>query len=118
MPFEIMLEKDYDTVEEAVRDSEREIGIRQGFLEPLHKEDDWSFIIKSHAFFEAAFTHLLVALTEKQEELGDVFSCLELSNARSGDLTPQERNSFARTSNTPPSRPKLRTLNREFPRRA
>ncbi len=80
-----MLEKDYNTVEEAVRDFEKEMGIRPGFLEALHKEDDWSFVIKAHAFFEAAFTHLLLALTEK-DELEDVFSCLELSSATTGKL--------------------------------
>jgi hypothetical protein len=64
------LEKDYDTVEEAVGFFEREIGRRQGFLEALHKEDDWSFLIRSHASLEATFAHLLGALTQKQEEPG------------------------------------------------
>ena len=80
-----MLEKDYDTVEDAVRDFEKEIGLRPGFLESLRKEDDWSFVIKAHAFFESAFTHVLVGITEKQE-LQDVFSWLELSNAKTGKL--------------------------------
>jgi hypothetical protein len=80
-----MLQKDYNTVEEAVKDFEKEMGIRQGFLESLLKEDDWSFVIKAHAFFESAFVHLLVALTEKRE-LEDIFSYLELSNAKTGKL--------------------------------
>jgi hypothetical protein len=38
---------------------EKEFGLYPGFLEGLFKEDDWSFVIKSHAILEAAVAHVL-----------------------------------------------------------
>jgi len=39
---------------------EEELGLPSGFLKALGKEDDWSFVIKMHALFEAALTHVIV----------------------------------------------------------
>jgi len=80
-----MAENDTDTVEGAVKALEAKLGVPVGFLEGLKDEDDWSFVIKAHAFLEAAITHLLVAYTDKPA-LGDIFAQLELSNNRTGKI--------------------------------
>ena len=36
---------------------EKELCVREGFYQSLIQEDDWSFVIKIHALFEAALTH-------------------------------------------------------------
>src|SRR6187551_2310931 len=39
---------------------EQQLGLPVGFLRELYdRGDDWSFVIKAHAFLEAALTHLL-----------------------------------------------------------
>jgi hypothetical protein len=55
---------------EMARTLERRLGLKQHFLEDLMNEaDDWSFVIKVHAFIEAALGHLiLVALDRPQLE--------------------------------------------------
>lgn len=74
-----------DTIEGSVRLIEQAIGVQHGFLESLKEEDDWSFIIKLHALFEAGISHLLcIALA--REELADVFAHLELSDKRAGKM--------------------------------
>lgn len=73
------------TPEQAAKALEKELSIRPGFLQALYKEDDWSFVIKGHAFIEAATTHLLVSLTG-DKKLRHVFSKLELSNVTTGKL--------------------------------
>ena len=80
-----MIEYSEDTVEGSIRVLEKNLSIREGFLESLKREDDWSFIIKVHALLEAAISHLLCeALGHKQ--LSEVFSFIELSNKRSGKI--------------------------------
>ncbi|ELE8121573.1 hypothetical protein RB980_004255, partial [Vibrio fluvialis] len=39
---------------------ERLFSLPQGFISDLQKENDWGFVIKVHALFEALFTQLLV----------------------------------------------------------
>lgn len=74
-----------ESIEEAVSLLEVDLEIRQGFLMKLKDEDDWSFVIKSHAFLEAALGHLISdALSETV--LHGVLANLETSNARSGKL--------------------------------
>jgi hypothetical protein len=73
------------TVEEAVALLEFDLGITPGFLTRLADEDDWSFIVKSHAFLEAAISHLLAdALSEPT--LLSIFARIETSNTRSGKI--------------------------------
>jgi hypothetical protein len=73
------------TVEEAVALLEVDIGISPGFLTHLANEDDWFFIVKSHAFLEAAISHLLAdSLSEPAFQA--VFANTETSNSRSGKL--------------------------------
>jgi hypothetical protein len=70
---------------QAVKALSNEIGISPVFLLKLRDEDDWSFIIKSHAFLEAAVSHLItVALS--LDELGPIFSRLEMSNSSYGKV--------------------------------
>jgi hypothetical protein len=73
------------SVEEAVALLELDLKIEPGFLTRLADEDDWSFVIKSHAFLEAALSHLLSdALSEPS--LQSVFANTETSNNKSGKL--------------------------------
>ncbi len=74
-----------DTVEGSVRLLEKALDIREGFLESLKSEDDWSFIIKLHALIEAAISHLLCK-TLRHDDLKEVFSSMELSDKRGGKL--------------------------------
>lgn len=74
-----------DTIEGSIRLLEKELVIREGFLESLRNEDDWSFIIKVHALLEGAVSHLLCK-TLGHDQLSEVFSFIELSNKRSGKI--------------------------------
>jgi hypothetical protein len=72
--------------ERPIADIENQLGLPTGFLLSLYThEDDWSFVIKSHAFLEAALTHLLAEHLGK-EDLLPVFAYLETSNVRTGKL--------------------------------
>jgi hypothetical protein len=64
---------------------ERAIGLREGFFERLVDEDDWSFVIKLHALFEAACGHLLL-FHFREPELSEVVARLELSNKTTGKI--------------------------------
>jgi hypothetical protein len=58
----------------AVQRMERDLGLGPGFLADLILEDDdWSLMIKVHAFVEAALTHLLT-VSIGHEELRELFS--------------------------------------------
>jgi hypothetical protein len=72
--------------ERPVAEIEIQLGLPVGFLRELYnREDDWSFVIKSHAFIEAALTHLLAGHLGKPDLL-PVFAHLETSNTRTGKL--------------------------------
>jgi hypothetical protein len=74
------------TQERPIADIETQLGLPAGFLLGLYThEDDWSFVIKSHAFLEAALTHLLADHLGR-EDLLPVFAYLETSNVRTGKL--------------------------------
>ncbi len=74
------------TQERPIADIENQLGLPTGFLLGLYThEDDWSFVIKSHAFLEAALTHLLADHLGK-DDLVPVFAYLETSNVRTGKL--------------------------------
>ena len=64
---------------------EHRIGVRRGFVRRLVREDDWSFIIKLHALFEAVCTHLLLHHFN-EPELSEAFSRLELSSKATGKI--------------------------------
>jgi hypothetical protein len=68
-----------------IEELEQSIGVEQGFFARLQHEDDWSFVIKLHAVFEATITHLL-AYHFQEEGLSDLLTRLELSNTTTGKL--------------------------------
>ena len=64
---------------------EKDLGLPEGFLEGLRKEDDWSFVIKIHALMEASVSYLLLQHFG-DERLGAIFDFLELSDKRKGKI--------------------------------
>lgn len=64
---------------------ESKVGVPKNFFLSLNQADDWSFVIKLHALFEAACTHLLL-FHFKEPDLSEVFSRLELSNKTTGKI--------------------------------
>jgi hypothetical protein len=69
----------------SILELESNVGVPENFFRALSQTDDWSFVIKLHALFEAACTHLLLHHF-KEPELTDVFSRLELSNKVTGKI--------------------------------
>jgi hypothetical protein len=72
-------------VDAGILELEAKIGVRANFFRDLLVEDDWSFVIKLHALFEAACTHLLL-FHFKEPELTEIVSRLELSNKATGKI--------------------------------
>lgn len=64
---------------------ESRLNLPQGFCASLLHENDWSFVIKFHAVFEAALTRLL-AHQLGHDELLDVFARLDMSHTGYGKL--------------------------------
>jgi hypothetical protein len=64
---------------------EKELRLPRGFVKCLLDEDDWSFVIKLHALFEAALTHAIVHKLGV-EALRDVFAQTELSDRKTGKV--------------------------------
>jgi len=64
---------------------ETELGLPTGFLTALREDDDWSFVIKMHAFLDAALAHRL-AMTLERPELEEVFARLSLSGGRTSKV--------------------------------
>lgn len=63
---------------------EHQLNVPIGFFEAL-LDDDWSFVIKLHAFIEAAISHLLFTHID-EPSLAATIAHLELSNARTGKM--------------------------------
>lgn len=74
-----------DNLEEAIRDIEVRTGVRPGFFADLMNEDDWSFIIKSHALLESACAEILAERSGVPDTI-DIFSRLELSGRATGKV--------------------------------
>lgn len=72
-------------LEQAISEIEKRTGVRPGFFEELIHEDDWSFIIKSHALIESACAQILSEKTGVKETI-DIFSRLELGARNTGKL--------------------------------
>src|SRR5688572_2981213 len=64
---------------------ESQLGLPVGFYDKLLQEDDWSFIIKLNALFEAAATHILVVRL-KAPELADALANLDFAHGKYGKL--------------------------------
>jgi hypothetical protein len=63
---------------------EKDLKIPVGFFMNLLQENDWSFIIKTHAVIEAAVSQALASILD--EKLLPVFRRLELSDERTGKI--------------------------------
>ncbi len=79
------MENSYPTLGEEIARIERDLGIPEGFYDALMNEDDWSFVIKLHAFLDGSLTKLLTSHLARPE-LDAVFSRMELANQRTGKL--------------------------------
>lgn len=79
-----------DTLLQYMKEFEQRIGVRSGFFNELTREDDWSFVIKLHAFVEACLTNAICAVLGRPE-LEDVVSRLDTSNNQSGKLAIVKR---------------------------
>ncbi|GAH50638.1 unnamed protein product [marine sediment metagenome] len=67
-----------------LKESEKDLQLHEGLFQRLLQEDDWSFVIKTHALIEAAVSQqLAIALDER---LIDIFRHLELGDVRSGKI--------------------------------
>lgn len=64
---------------------EDRIGLPKNFVHRLTSEDDWSFIIKLNALFEASATHLLTSRLQAPELEGS-FSYLDFGNSKFGKV--------------------------------
>jgi hypothetical protein len=65
---------------------ENEIGLPAGFCERLREEgDDWSFVIKLHALFEAALTQMLTSQLGFPE-LNPVIAHIDMGHRRTGKI--------------------------------
>lgn len=72
-------------VSEGILELERKIGVPENFFRELNDTDDWTFVIKLHALFEAACAHLLLYHL-REPELASIVSRLELSNKTTGKI--------------------------------
>ena len=70
---------------DAINELENDTGVKEGFFISLLKEDDWSFIIKIHALYEAAITSLILNKLG-QPTLENFISKLELGDRNRGKL--------------------------------
>jgi hypothetical protein len=74
-----------DSIRADVRRIEQELGITAGFMEALYSEDDWSFVIKTHAVLEATLSHLLTVVIG-EPRLQPFFARLDMSGATIGKV--------------------------------
>ena len=65
---------------------EKRLGVPDNFYSELLHDDDWSFVIKLNALFEAACTHVLAARF-KTPELEDSLAQLDLLHPKYGKVS-------------------------------
>lgn len=68
-----------------INDFEARLNLPPGFYEKLLKEDDWSFVIKLSALFEAVCTHIL-SVRLRAPEIEGSLAYLEQGNTRCGKI--------------------------------
>jgi hypothetical protein len=73
------------SIEEEVSEFEQRLGLRPNFYQDIVTNDDWSFIIKLNALFEAACTHALCQRLGCSELLEDLAQ-LEFADKRKGKI--------------------------------
>jgi hypothetical protein len=71
-------------IKEGIKALEKELSVPEGFFDKLHDENDWSFIIKLHALFEAALA-FLITMKLGDNKLLNIFAEMEMSE-RKGKL--------------------------------
>jgi hypothetical protein len=81
------LEWDLRTNVERLEDS---LNLERNFLTNLTLDDDWSAVIKCHAFLEMALTHFLADFFQN-EELKEIFAFLEMSDSKRGKVAFLEK---------------------------
>jgi hypothetical protein len=64
---------------------EKRLGLPGDFFTTLIAEDDWSFVVKTHALVEACLTHAICAVL-RRPELQTVVAHLDTANNQSGKL--------------------------------
>ena len=74
-----------DSVIDEISELEKKVGLPHNFIHKLTSEDDWSFVIKLNALFEAASTHLLVSKLNVPE-LKDNLSYIDFGNSKFGKV--------------------------------
>ena len=72
-------------LEETIKRLESALGLEDGFFDKLKSDDDWSFVIKTHALIETACTNLLSAYFS-ENDFKEIFSWLEMSNKKAGKI--------------------------------
>lgn len=79
----MMTPRDISEIEDALH-------LPNGFISNLATEDDWSFVVKSHALVESflniVLTKRITMLKDCEADVLDVVSRIETSNTRSGKL--------------------------------
>jgi len=71
--------------EQITRELEDNLGLNHGFFESLLEEDDWAFVIKLHAFVDAACSELLL-YHFKEPNLETTLTQIELGNIKTGKI--------------------------------
>ena len=79
-----------DELIEDVQKISKEMRIPINFLIDLKENDDWSFIIKMHAFLEALISHS-ISETIHRNELTDILSHLDMGNTQYGKIIISEK---------------------------
>lgn len=74
-----------DSLLPAIESLERDLELPEKFLVRLTEEEDWSFVIKTHALVEAGLSHLLAAAVG-DPRVTRIFHRLETSNEQVGKL--------------------------------
>jgi len=67
---------------------ESSLGLPNGFIESLEKEDDWSFIVKSHALIETMLTQVLTSKTDPRLE--NVFAKMAFTRGQTSKIKAAE----------------------------
>lgn len=75
-----------EDVQEDIKNLESKLNIQEGFFDNLLKDDDWSFVIKSHALLETVISTLITDRVG-YNSLHDIFTRLELGNKTHGKIS-------------------------------
>jgi hypothetical protein len=77
----------------AIKNFEKRVGLPTGFIHSLAQEDDWTFVIKIHALYETALTHILATTfgnVKLQEALAEIAMADKLKLASACSLFDKE----------------------------